>query len=175
MYSSNRFVADWQAAQPDDIDRKTNGWSDLKLIMRKYYNPTENLPLKNFHFKSLIQDTKETFLAFCNRVQREAKQCQLKCKQTDCSAEETAVRDQIVIGTHENNIREEAMKKLWDLKTLREEGMKMDSAVRGEAEIPSESSLNKLGRYSFSKIKKTNKIATMESLKQLHVTTVEAK
>ena len=154
MYSSNKFVADWQAAQPDDIDRKTNGWNDLKLIMQKYYNPTENLPLKNFHFRSLIQDTKETFLAFCNRVQREAKQCQLKCKQTDCSAEETAVRDQIVIGTHENNIREEAMKKLWDLKTLREEGMKMDSAVRGGAEISSESSLNKLGRYSFSKMKK---------------------
>ena len=43
MYSSNRFVTDWQAAQPDDIDRKTNRWNDFKLIMQKHYKPTENL------------------------------------------------------------------------------------------------------------------------------------
>ena len=48
------------------------------------------------------------------------------------------------------------MKNLWYLKTLREKGMKMKSAARGGAEISSESSLNKLGRYSFSKMKNNN-------------------
>ena len=153
MYSSNRFVTDWQAAQPGDIDRKSNRWNDFKLIMQKYYKPTENLTLKKFHFRSLTQDSKETFPAFCNRVQKEAKHCQYECEQADCSAEETAVRDQIVIDTHENDIREEALKNSWDLKTLREEGMKMESAAGGGAEISTESSLNKVGRYSFSKMK----------------------
>ena len=112
-------MTDRQPAQHDDIDRKTNRWNDFKLIMLKYYKPNENLTLKNFHFVSLAQDTKETFPAFCNRVHKEAKHCQFKCKRTDCFAEETAVRDQIVIGTHENNIREEALKKPWDLKTVK--------------------------------------------------------
>ena len=58
MYLLNRFVPDWQAAQPGDIDRKTNRWNDFKLVMQKYYKPTENLTLKNFHFRSLTQDTK---------------------------------------------------------------------------------------------------------------------
>ena len=39
------------------------------------------------------------------------------------------------------------------MKTLREEGMKMESAARGGADISTKSSLNKLGRYSFSKMK----------------------
>ena len=104
MYPSNKFATDWQAAQPGDIDRKTTRWNNFKLIMQKYCKPSENLTLKNFHFRSLTQDTKETFPAFCNRVQKEAKHCQLKCQHADCSAEETAVRDQMIIGTHENNI-----------------------------------------------------------------------
>ena len=64
----------------------------FKLIMKKYYKPNENLTLKNFHFRSLTQDTKETFLAFCNRKQKEARHCQFKCKRADCSSEETAVK-----------------------------------------------------------------------------------
>ena len=52
MYSSNRLVTDWQAAHPGDIDRETNRWNDFKLIMQKYYKSTENLTLKNFHFRS---------------------------------------------------------------------------------------------------------------------------
>lgn len=112
-------MTDRQPAQPDDIDRKTNRWNDFKLIMLKYYKPNENLTLKNFYFISLAQDTKETFPAFCNRGHKETKHCQFKCKRTDYLAEETAVRDQIVIDTHENNIREEALKKPWDLKTVK--------------------------------------------------------
>ena len=110
MHSPNRFVTDWQTAQPDDMDRKSNRWNDFKLIMQIYYKPTENLTSKIFDFRSLTQDTKEAFPIFCNRVQKKAKHCQFKYKQTDCSANEAAVRDQIVIDTHENNIREEALK-----------------------------------------------------------------
>ena len=72
-------------------------------------------------------------------MQKEVKHSQFKCELADCSAEETAVRDQIVIDLHENNIREKVLKKSWDLKTLHEEGMKMESAARGGAEISTES------------------------------------
>ena len=43
----------------------------------------------------------------------------------------TAVRDQIVIGKDNSKVREEVLKFSWDLATLRREGMKIESAVRG--------------------------------------------
>lgn len=93
------------------------------------------------------------FQPFCNRVQKEAKHCNFKCVSPTCTAEEISIRDQIVIGTHENQIRKQALKKSWDLKTLRTEGMKMESAARSGAEI-SGKAVNKVGRYSFSKLRK---------------------
>ena len=88
-----------------------------------YYKPTGNLTLKHFHFRSNIQKDSETFIAFCNRVLLEAEHCNFKC-----TAEDTAVRDQIIIGLESNDICQEALKKPWDLDTLRREGMKMESA-----------------------------------------------
>lgn len=157
MYSSSRFFSDWRAAQPDEDQRKSASWDAFLTIMQEYYKPTENLTLKNFHFRELLQEPQETFTGFCNRVQKEAKHCQFKCASNDCTAESTAVRDQIVIGTHHNEIREEALKKSWDLTTLRKEGMKIESATRGGAEIAGESIINRLGKYSFSKLKPGNK------------------
>ena len=37
--------------------------------------------------------------------------CNLECKHTECSAKTTVIRDQYVIGTHNNAIREEALNK----------------------------------------------------------------
>ena len=86
-------------------------------------------------------------------MEKEAKHCQFRCNHDECSAEAIAVRDQIVIGTHNNKIREEALKLSWDLPTLRREGMKMESALRGGAEISGEP-INKLGKYSYSRMRK---------------------
>jgi hypothetical protein len=93
--------------------------------MQEFYKPTDNPTLKNFHFRALLQEEQESFPAFCNCVEKEAKYCQFRCDHNDCSAELIAIRDQIVIGTNNSKIREEALKLSWDLTTLRREGMKM--------------------------------------------------
>ena len=80
----------------------------------------------------------------------------MKCEHAECSAETTAIRDQIIIGTHNSTIREEALKKSWDLETLCCEGMKIESAVRGGAEISGDV-VHKIGKYSFSKMKSIRK------------------
>ena len=67
-----------------------------------------------------------------------AKHCNFTCTAESCTAEDTAVRDQIIIGLKRNDIRQEALKKSWDLDTLWREGMKMEGAARGEAEINGE-------------------------------------
>ena len=117
--------------------------------MHTFYKPTENLPVKHYQFRSLCQESSETFIAFYNRVNREAEHCNLKCESDTCTALDTAIRDQILIGTTNEKIREDALKDSWDLTKLRKYGMQFEIALRGAAELSNEnSSVNKLGKYS---------------------------
>ena len=72
---------------------------------------------------------------------------------SDCMSTTNAVRDQIVIGTDKEKVREQALLKGWNLDNLRKEGMKMESASRGEESISS-GAVNKLGAYSFNNLRK---------------------
>ena len=138
IFSSKRLFADWKVAEQDESKRAKANWEYFKLKMQNYYKPTENLTLKNHQFRSLTQDTQESFPAFCNRV---------------CTAEDTAIRDQIIIGTTDAKIREEAVKNSWDLPKLRKEGMQIESATKGLEELNNENPINKMGKYSFKNIK----------------------
>ena len=153
LYSSRRLVSDWKAACPNERDRKKAGWSAFVKYMSDFYKPTENLTLKNYQFRSLAQEKSESFTAFCNRVEKEAKHCQFKCASTDCTAEMTAIRDQVVIGCSSDDIREEALKKSWEFNDLRKEGMHIESAAKGESAITGDV-INKLGKYSLKNTKK---------------------
>jgi hypothetical protein len=153
MFSSRRFYSDWQVAEPDESIRNKEKWPAFVRKIQEFYKPTDNPTLKNFHFRALTQQDQESFPAFCNRVEKEARHCRFNCDNENCSAEKIAVRDQIVIGTHNNKIREEALKLSWDLATLRRECMRMESALRGGAEITGES-VNRLGKYSYAHMKK---------------------
>ena len=148
IFSSRRLRNDWAIAVPDETQRKNTSWTDFVKEMKEYYKPTENLPLKNFQFRSLSQDNEETFNAFCNRVEREAKHCQFKCSHEDCTAESIPVRDQIIFGITSHEIREEALRKSWELTELRKEGMRLENAVKGASQISSEVKVNFVGKYS---------------------------
>ena len=85
---------------------------------------------------------------------KEAQHCNFKCKHDDCTAEETAIRDQIIIGTANNKIKEGALKNSWNLPKLRKEGMQIKSAAKGVNELNNEIPINKMGKYSYKNIKK---------------------
>ena len=76
----------------------------------------------------------------------------LKCASDNYTAQDTPIRDQIIIGTKDNDIRQETLKRSWDLETLGREGMKMESAARGGAKINGED-IYKMGTYSFKSLK----------------------
>ena len=156
MFSSQRLYADWEVAQDDQTSRRNADWIGFKETMEDFYKPTQNLTLTNYQFRSLVQQVNETFPSFCNRVEQEAKSCSFKCRHADCSAEATAIRDQIVIGTTNCKIREEALLRSWDLSTVRIEGMRLESATRGETEI-SGGAVNRIGKYSYSNIKRNTR------------------
>ena len=157
IYSSRRLYSDWVAAAPVEATRKAATWTIFKAMMQEYYRPTENLTLKNFQFRSLSQGKDETFIAYCNRVAKEARHCEFKCASADCSAEATSIRDQIVIGITSDGIREEALKNSWDLAILRKEGMRLESAAKGAAEITGEHKVNRIGKYSYKNSKEIKK------------------
>ena len=142
-YSSRRLYMGWCMAAPEEKTRKNAQWEDFVEAMSAHYKPAQNITLKHFHFGSNIQKDGGKFIAFCNHLLLEAKHCNFKC-----TAEDNAVRDQIIIGLKSNDIRQEALKKSWDLDTLQREGIKMESAARGGAEINGED-IYKMGAYSF--------------------------
>ena len=130
MFSSRNLYTDWLAAETSEAEREKATWNHFLTKMREYYKPTENPTLQNYHFRDVIQNQGESFTAFCNRVDKEAKHCFFNCPHPDCTATQTAVRDQILIGTSNKEIRDEALLRGWNLATLRKEGMKMECCKR---------------------------------------------
>ena len=78
MYSSRRLYSDWIAALPSESERKNADWNTFVQKLRAFYKPTENLTLKHYQFRLINQEKTESFIAFCNRVEKEAKHCELK-------------------------------------------------------------------------------------------------
>ena len=103
--------------------------------LRSYYKPTENPIILNFEFRQLVQVNNETVSAFCERVEAAGKTCSFCECDSDYSAEEYAICDQIVIGTTNENICEKTMIRSWNLTELRQKGMKYESAAAIEEKI----------------------------------------
>lgn len=153
FFATMRLQQDWKAAEPIAENRNCT-WKNFLQKMQAYYKPTENSTLRNYEFRQLAQLPSETFAAFCNRIDKEGKTCTF-CACTaeiQCNAVNTAIRDQIVIGMHNEKIREQALVKSWSLEELKKEGMKLESASRGEEKLSQ--SVNKLGKYSYKNIEK---------------------
>ena len=113
---------------------------------------------KSYNTKFRIQTISSS--AFCNRVEAAGKTCTFCECDSDCSAEEYVIGDQIVIGTTNETIRGKAMIKNWKLAELRQKGMKYASAAAGEEKI-SGSDVNKVGAYSYQRVKnKKTKLST---------------
>ena len=80
------------------------------------------------------------FETLCNRVEKEAKDCNFKCKIRDCTI--VAVRNQFITGTTNEKLRYEALKNSWDLQKVQREGMHIESAMHGIVKLSSKSQIN---------------------------------
>ena len=146
FFATVRLQQDWKASLLIDFP-----WEHFLQKMREYFKSTENFIIRNYEFRQLSQMPNETFCAFCNRVKAADKTCHF-CECTKgCRAEQFSIRDQIVIRTTNNTVREKAMLKDWNLIDLRTNGMKYQKAAAGEEKI-SGVHINKLGAYSYRKL-----------------------
>ena len=117
----------------DKVWKLLGFFSSLRL--QQDWKAAESNPdiLKNAEWDYFIERMRQYYKPFCN------------CKKNRV-AEEFAIRDQIVIGTINEVIREKAMLKNWNLQELRQNGMKYESAAAGEQRI-SGGVINKISPY----------------------------
>ena len=128
--------------------------------MKERYQYTQNKTFANFGFHKLVRNQGESFDLFVNRVKHEANFCEFSCSSNTCSVSDILIRDQITIGTNNDNTRQHALKEMWDLPTLVKEGRSLEVAERGSEHIKS----NKAGdarcvktpeKYSTDKMRKS--------------------
>ena len=89
----------------DDIDAvateaqiDTMSFTQLVELLHTRYQLTGNQMMSHFKFHGLRQSADQTFDSFVNEVKNEAKKCDFKCTNANCSVERTLIRDQVIAG-----------------------------------------------------------------------------
>lgn len=108
--------------------------------LKKRYKPTKNTTLSNFEFHKLEQKEAESFDLFVNRVKHEAALCEFKCVD-GCTVQDILIRDQIIVGTSNDEIRKNALKQQWGLQELILNGRSLEAASQGANKITSSNRL----------------------------------
>ena len=131
-------------------ERSTLSFEQMVKKFKDKFKLSSNLTLCNFKFRKLSQSEGESFDLFVIRVKKEAQACDFSCASADCSVRDTLIRDQLLIGTIDDEIRRQALKEEWGLLDLVSKGRSIEAASKGAAlikvkeEPPSE--INRMGR-----------------------------
>ena len=83
--------------------------------MEKRYKPTKNTTFKHFVFHKMHQNSGERFDDFANRVKQEAEGGEFTCESKTCNVRDVLVRDQLLIGTSNEEIWRNGLKEQWGL------------------------------------------------------------
>ena len=137
--ASRSLQLDFEAEVPA-ANRATITFTDTIKKLKDRYKPTRNLTLANYEFKKLRQKPLEMFDTFVNRVKQDATYCDFKCTSNTCTVKDVMIRDQVVIGASDNDIRKAALKEEWSLTDLQSKGRQIEAAAIGAARIKKESS-----------------------------------
>ena len=150
-YASRTFQRDFEDAVSPER-RSTLTFDEMVAAMTVRYQPTKNTTLIHYEFHQLRQEPGERFDTFVNRVKRHAENCEFVCLHENCQVRETLIRDQLVIGTTNNEIRRNALKEQWGLAELTTRARQLEAASYGAKQITDEirgGFVNKVGgRYS---------------------------
>ena len=145
-FASRNLQKDYEDAVTEG-ERSNLTFTEMVSKLQARYRPTRNY-------------TNERFDVFVNRIKHEAESCQFKCANDTCNDPSIMIRDQIVIGTTNAEIRNKALKNQWELDDLVKHGRQLEAATHSAQRIVGDkadeqpiSCVKKPGRYS----KKWNK------------------
>ena len=74
---------------------------------------------------------------FVIRVKKESASCNFKCNSAACTVTNVMVRDQIIFGVSDDDIRRQALHEEWDLDTLIKKGCSLEADTKGTEKIKS--------------------------------------
>ena len=118
--------------------------------MKDRYVPTSNKVINHYKLHRIVQNASETFDNFTHRVKAVALLCDFKCDDAGCTVQDTLIRDQIIVGTSNETVREDALKNQWNLTDLTKNGRIIESSAVAVTKIKPEPNfdINKTGKYS---------------------------
>ena len=126
-------------------------FKNLVKLFTDHFRQSTNQTLANYRFRKMVQEERESFETFCIKIKRESKNCNFKYGDA-CTVGDVVIKDKILFGTREAEIRKTTLKEDWDLATLLKKGRAMEASDRGAAVIkqepPEEVKRMKPGKYS---------------------------
>ena len=136
-------------------------------LMKECYTPNSNKVKNHYLFHRITQQSNETFDDFVYRVKAEVEHCDFKCNNEECTVKQGhSIRDQILVGTNNETIREDTLKNQWNLNDLLRKGRITESGVLAASQIKIEQTYDvnraKAGVYS-RKFSKKNKSSNQSS------------
>ena len=134
---SDEFLDDFESAVTVG-DRTNIKFSALVEKMKARYTPSSNKVKNHYLFHRITQNVSESFDDFAYRIQAEAELCDFKCSSNDCTVKDILIRDQILVGTDNEVIRQEALKNQWGLDDLFKKGRITEPGILAASEIKSE-------------------------------------
>ena len=139
-------------------------FEEMVTAYQQRFGLQANQTLANYRFRKIAQRSEETFDAFVIRVRDDAKSCKFKCTAPNCDVASTLIRDQILIGTHDQDIRKQALHNEWTLEDLIDNGRSMEAANKGALKIKSEpSDIRRTAPGKYSKRKNLRKDKNSET------------
>ena len=118
-----------------EAERPTMTFRAMVTTFRTAFERNTSRTLANFKFRQLKQNQGEAFDQFVIRVKKESKSCSFKCTSDTCTAADTIIRDQILIGTSDDMLRERALAENLSLEDLIIRGESMEAAVNGSRKL----------------------------------------
>ena len=88
-----------------EAERRTVTFTIMVNRLKERYRPMQNHTIANYEFHKLQQMQTESFDLFVNRVKHDAKNCQFSCENAACNIPDIMIRDQIIVGTCNDEIR----------------------------------------------------------------------
>ena len=131
-FQGERLKTDLKAEYNQNIpELKQATFNAMVQKLSTRYKPTQNQVLLHYQFHGLRQEHGEKIDAFINRVRIHADKCAFKCTNRNCTEKDkihnTLIRDQIIIGTSVQGIREDALEREHELDALITQARKIEA------------------------------------------------
>ena len=156
-FTSRNLQRDFEEATTA-AERTTITFTEMATKLKTRCEGNRDKTSANFEFHKQKQTEEESFDTYVLRIKHDASTCDFKCTSATCTVQDTMVRDQIIIGTNNNEIRKNALKIQWNLTDLINNGRALEAATHGAQKIhPLEyqetpvSRIKKPGKYSRKK------------------------